>query len=182
MLGMASEKLLLRLRDKGVPVIVMSALQTDFLVEMLENCGVRWFVMKPIWSDAVARWLLELELEMDQIPDRAARCGAYRALCDLKVWPRHQGFMALAEAIVYMMDHPQDQLTGQVYQYIADKCGGTPESVEMAMRRCIERSFNRRGLGTWRIVFGPGPHTQPPTNSQFVKHLTVTAQKYKERL
>lgn len=182
MLGAQSEKLLKRLQEKDVPVIVMSNIQTDYLVRMLENCGVRWLVIKPVWSDSVARWLLELELEMDQVPDRKLRCGAYRALCDVKVWPRHPGFMALAEALVCLMDDPERKVDHGLYEYIALKCGGTPESVEMSMRRCIERAFLRRGYGTWNGVFGAGPHTQAPTNGKFIKHLAQVAKKYTAKL
>lgn len=169
--------LLRKIQNKRVSVIAVALDANDYLARLLDELGVRWLIVKPLRAEMVATRLLELELELDDPPDRAIRRAVYSALQEVGVRLFYQGYMTLAEGIVYACTHEDCSMTDELYPYVAQVCGGTVASVEKAMSRCIEQAFRRRRAAVWEALFGATERTKCPTNSKFIKHLAHTARK-----
>lgn len=175
--GYDPEQILGDLKKQSVPIIATALYFNDYTVRLLDELGVRWLMVKPLHADGVAARLLELELDMEQLPDLALRRAVVSQLLQMGVQLRCQGFRQLTEGIVYACAHADLSVTEGLYPYVAQVCGGTAMAAEKAINRCISQAFASRKHYVWTALFGEASRTACPTNSRFITHVAHAVHK-----
>lgn len=169
--------LLRSVRHEHIQVIATCLGISDYLVELLDEIGVRWLISKPLESKTVAAHLLELELELDGCPDKVMRSAVYGVLLQAGVPLSRSAFLLLTESILFAVRNPACSMTDQLYPHVARSCGTTTGSVEITMRRTIELAFRCRRPYEWRQLFDSTASEKCPSNSSFIKQLAHTVRK-----
>lgn len=159
------------IRHRNIQVIATCWGVSDYLIQLLDELGVRWLMVKPLQSSVVAARLLELELQLDDPPDRAVRSTAYGLLMQIEIPLSRPAFRPLAEAITFAALNPGCSMTEDLYPHVARVCGTTPGSAEITIRRGIEQAFRFRKLFTWKRLFDNTAAEKCPSNSAFIKQL-----------
>lgn len=158
------------------PVILATTpFANDFVLERVGQLGVGYVMLKPCDAAAVSNRLADLtgkaELFVVTLPD--SRTEATNMLRDLNVPTKLKGFSCLREALLLMMEDPDQSVTKELYPAVAEIFGGNGYQVERAIRSAIWAAWERRDDAQWQRYFPPGPDgTVPrPTNAAFISCL-----------
>ena len=170
------------IQNRNIPVIATCFGCNDYLIQLLDNLGVRWLITKPLQSATVAARLLELELELDDPPDRAVRSAAYTLLLKAGITLRQQSFDLLSEALVYAAMHNGCSMVDELYPHVAQKFNTTSGAADIAMRRCIERAYKFKNPYNWGCLFDRTATAVCPSNSAFIKQLAHIIQNQLQNL
>ena len=163
-------------KHKNIQVIATCFGTTDYLVQLLDEIGVRWLIVKPLQSDTLAARILELELELDDVPDKAMRSAVYTALLQAGISLGRPAFRPLTESILFAVQNPSCSMTEELYPHVAHICGTTTTAIDIAMRRGIELAFRCHRPYNWYQLFGSTAQ-KCPSNSSFIKQLAHTIRK-----
>lgn len=92
-----------------------------------------------------------------------------------------QGYPALVEAVVYLINNPDavNAACKDLYVYTGEKVGTTATKAERNMRSCIERAFERLDHDTAKRYFGNSLHPDKgtPTTSEFLARIADIARR-----
>ena len=165
------------IQNQNIQIVATCLGVTDYLAQLLDELGVRWLMVKPIQSAVMAVRLLELELLLDDPPDRAIRSAVNDLLLQAGVPLRRTGYRPLAESIVFAVADPECSMVDRLYPHVAQICGTTAGSVDISMRRCIEQTFKFRKPYAWKRLFGSSATEKCPSNSAFIKQLAHIVRK-----
>lgn len=164
-------------QSRNIPVIATCLGVSDYLAQLLDQLGVRWLMVKPLQAAVVAARLLELELQLNDPPDRAARSAVYDLLLQAGIPLNRPAFRPLTEAILFAVENPDCSMIEALYPHVARICGTTDASIEITMRRGIEQAFRFQNRYTWKQLFDNTATEKCPSNSAFIKQLAHTVRK-----
>lgn len=165
------------LEQRRTPLIATSLLINDYVIDLLRPLNTHLLINTPFLSPVIATRLLEMAAKLDAPADLPIRLAVYDLLLNVGVYPKLNGHPLLAESIIYAALHPDCSMVDELYPWVAKTCGGTPSSVEISMRRCIEQVFRRRNPYEWGRLFDRSALVKCPSNSSFIKQLAMKAQK-----
>ncbi len=165
------------IQHRTIQIIATCLGVSDYLAQLLDELGVRWLMVKPLRSAAVAARLLELELQLDDPPDRSARSAVYALLMQADIPLNRPAFRPIAEAILFAIPDPECSMTEQLYPHVAHVCGMTTASAEITIRRGIEQAFKYRNRYNWSRLFDNTASEKCPSNSAFIKQLAHIVRK-----
>lgn len=165
------------IQNRNILVIATCLGITDYLVQLLDQLGVRWLITKPLQSSTVAARLLELELQLDDPPDRNIRSAVYDLLIQTGIPLSRPAFHPLTEAILFAVQNPDCSMVEDLYPQVAKACNTTTASVEITMRRGIEQAFRFRNRYIWKRLFDNTALAKCPSNSAYIKQLAHTIRK-----
>lgn len=107
-------------------------------------------------------------------------------LIDVGVPANGQGYPALVEAVMYLIDNPDavNAACKDLYAYAGEKVGTTAVKAERNMRHCIERAFARIDYDTVVRYFGNSldPNKGTPTTSEFLARIADIARRRARRV
>ena len=169
--------LLRAVKHKNILVIATCYGTTDYLVQLLDEIGVRWLTVKPLQASTMAARILELELELDDVPDKAMRSAVYTVLLQAGISLSRSTFRPLTESILFAVQNPTCSMTDELYPHVARICDTTTTAIDIAMRRSIELAFRCRRPYEWRRLFDSAAAEKCPSNSSFIKQLAHTVRK-----
>ena len=165
------------INHKNIQVIATCYGTTDHLVQLLDEIGVRWLIVKPLQAVTLAARMLELELELDDVSDKAMRSAIYTVLLQAGIFLGSPAFRPLTESILFAVQNPSCSMTDQLYPHVARICNTTTTAIDIAMRRGIELAFRCRTPYNWRRLFDSTAAEKCPSNSSFIKQLAHTVRK-----
>lgn len=162
--------------EKDIRIISVTCVDNIVLQEYLGKIQVQYALMKPVYPPVIVARLLELELLLDNKPSMRRRSGIYDMMLQLGARLEYVGFDLVVEGVLYACDNENFSITNDLYPYLAQICGITEESVEMAMRRCIDLTL--RGCLTYhrRVILNVDDDREL-TNAEFIKQLSELAKK-----
>lgn len=154
------------------PTLVTSRLYNDYILECLQQLGVRYAILKPCQIQHLAQRVLELEKYVLADPV-SPRAYATRLLLALGVPANLHGFTYLQEAIPMLATDPGQAMTKQLYPAVAHIFGTSAALVERAIRNAVTHAWEQRSDPVWSLYFPPGPDgsVPHPTNSAFLSCL-----------
>lgn len=153
-------------------VIATTFFADEGLLEELEALGVACLMMKPFLIRALAA-------RIEEFSHKAAAVDPHvtvNAVClSLGLRPDLQGYPAVVEGIVYVMDHPNCTVTKELYPELARRLGGTDTQMERACRECIGKAWAGRDFAVWSQYFTEGRLQQrkPVSNGRFLKQMAA---------
>lgn len=131
-------------------VIIISRMQTDYVLEAAEELGIAYVMRKPCDTAAVVERVQDVSRHLQNKIGQPLDVNAYitdrlNLLC---FSPRHHGYDFLREAVVLMNQDPGISITKELYPAVAEKCDTTPLLVERSIRTAINAAWERSG-GNW---------------------------------
>ena len=131
-------------------------------------------LIKPYDNRMIPLRLRELEflLEQDSQDSLSDRINAI--LLELGIERNRTGFACLVESILYLHRKPDCLFTDDLYPYTAKVCGGSAQSVDKAMKRCIINAWRKRTPAVWAYYFGKDYLC--PTNVHFIRTVARAAE------
>lgn len=169
----------IRAQSAETKVLATSCGVNDSITEILEQTQVPFLMVKPIENRVVAARLGDLERLLDRTGAHSLPERADSILQELGLERNRVGFACLREAALYLYDHPDCLFTDELYPYVAKVCNGTAQSVERAMKRCVESGWRRRRKPVWNYYISDT--AQCPPNHQFLNALTAALRKIMDR-
>lgn len=128
-------------------------------------------IVKPYDSAVLAARLEELEQLLDRGNGTRQLDRANAILQELGLERNRTGFTCLTEASLYLHAHPACLFSDDLYPHTAKICGGTAQSVDRAIHRCIMGAWSRRNSSIWNHYLGA---SEPcPTNVRFIKAIAA---------
>jgi len=81
-----------------------------------------------------------------------------------------RGHACVREAILCMVNKPDQSITKELYPAVATLCNGTPSQVERSIRSAIAAAWKNRDEVLWRRYFGTDGegNISKPTNADFI--------------
>lgn len=149
-------------------VLVVTALDTSFVLHHLEELGVQYLMRKPCEISRVAQRVGELAC---QLPGCFAaqpgnRHNTADILMELGFSNHRNGYFLLQQGLPLLAAHRNQQLSGQLYYQIAEATNGTEKQVEKSIRDAITNAWSVTGPAVWDKYF-PGIRKRP-SNKAFL--------------
>lgn len=163
--------------DKGIEIIVMSALASDIFVKKATTLGVSYFMLKPISLDVLMKRVNDILNESIQVENKTFSSKEIEEkITNIFITvgiPAHiKGYQFLREAIKLSMGNPEiiNSITKKLYPSIAEKFETSASKVERAIRHAIEVAWNRGKIENINSVFGLTVYSnnEKPTNGEFI--------------
>lgn len=168
--GLDSIYLLENARNTGLTfkLLAVGGAPSDYVRGKLQQIGTAHYMTKPcnFQQAAVRAVSIDLEAEEDLVTPNMVRVEL--TLMRLGFYSNLNGYRALSYGVYSYWKNPNQSFTKDLYQDIAEHCGGSWKNVEHAMRSCIEKAYARRDETVWRMYF-------PRNKDGNVSHLTTAA-------
>lgn len=158
-------------------IIVMSSLKNDYLLKKVNDCGVSYFVLKPLDFQVLEKRMLECvnnnidEYDLDMVLSKRIS----KLLHDLGVPSHIKGYQYIRESISLLYKDPKIKgITKELYPLVAKEYDTTSSRVERAIRHAIEVSWSRGDYDLMEDLFGHSVDYDraKPTNSEFIATIT----------
>ena len=174
------EQLSLLPLDPAPAVVVISALKNEAMVRRCCGLGARYYMVKPVDPDTIAKRLLEtLEGEpvkggvMPYAPTHRSFEEKVTAIFLVAGIPAHiKGYQYLREGIKLVIAQPGmiSGITKELYPAIAHRFGTSSSKVERAIRHAIEVAWSRGRVDTLNKAFGcdVAQPNDKPTNGELI--------------
>ena len=141
-------------------IIVMSSLKNDYLLKKVNNCGVSYFVLKPLDFQVLEKRMLECvnnnidKYDLDMVLSKRIS----KLLHDLGVPSHIKGYQYIREGV----------------EILFKEYDTTSSRVERAIRHAIEVSWSRGDYDLMEDLFGHSVDYDraKPTNSEFIATIT----------
>ena len=160
-------------------ILATSGFVTEFVASTAANLGVRYLMLKPCDTDAMAERLEELRVGTDRSAAtlrRGDKAGIEtmvpNIIHEIGVPAHIKGYQYLREAIIIAVNDMDviNAITKVLYPQVAKTFQTTPSRVERAIRHAIEVAWDRGDLDTLQRFFGYTVSNTKgkPTNSEFI--------------
>ena len=157
--------------------LVLTGFMTEYVAQMADSLGVRYFMSKPCEFSAVAERLSEM-MQADKNAKSAVRSEVNveamvtSIIHEIGVPAHIKGYQYLREAIMIAVEDMDviNAITKVLYPQVAKTFSTTPSRVERAIRHAIEVAWDRGDLETLQRFFGYTVSNTKgkPTNSEFI--------------
>ena len=163
--------------NKGLKVIVVSALASDIFMRKATNLGISYFMLKPISLDVLKKRVNDVLVQEESVENKSiSNKEIEEKITNIFITvgiPAHiKGYQFLREAIKLSMGNPEiiNSITKKLYPSIAEKFDTSASKVERAIRHAIEVAWNRGKIENINSVFGLTVYSnnEKPTNGEFI--------------
>lgn len=158
-------------------VLVVTRLQTDYVLEQMSRLQVAYMMMKPCEIKATANRITEMTQQLSKPvfapPD--PRNVVSNMLLALSIPPKLDGFSYLRETIVESARNPGQQLFKELYPKAGAYRNADARQVERCIRTAIEKGWLHRDDRIWRLYFPAegGSPPKKPSNAVFISCLVA---------
>lgn len=152
-------------------ILCVSSMLTPYVLEALEQLGIRYLMRKPCSLQAVAARLTDLAGALETpLPD--LRDEIRQLLGKLSLSGRHNGRDYLVEAIALAIPNPDFAVTKDIYPAVARHFGCKSGHVERSVRSALEFAWEHGDAALWQQYF-PDTSTRP-SNAVFIRQLAAS--------
>lgn len=165
--------LLERLLPKGTcpKVLALTSLQTDYILQSVENLGIAYLMMKPCEIRAIARRVRDLDQPIHPaLHTRDMYAYLSQLLASFPMKTRLLGYKLLRVCILLKVNHPNMAATKELYPEAAKSCGCKGCSVERNIRTALDNSWNSPNHQLWHQYFPNA--TERPESTEFISRLS----------
>lgn len=159
-------------------VIVITSYKKEYTVNMTNNYGVSYYMLKPFSILALETRILELgnrenikTLELND-DDREVHVAISKLLHQLGIPSHIKGYTYIRESVFlfYKNSDSYGGITKEIYPEVAIRYSTTASRVERAIRHAIEVSWSRGDYDLMEEIFGNSVafDRAKPTNSEFI--------------
>lgn len=152
-------------------ILIMDRMLTDYVFDCMQRLGILYMMRKPCDISAAAARICDLSrLPMPSKPKpRDPQTRASELLLSLHLFPNHDGFSYLVQALLRSMQDPHIAVTKILYPEIAKSTGRKSKNVERSIRTAIEAGWNHRDPEVWSQYFSNTD--KRPSNAVFISRL-----------
>lgn len=158
-------------------VLAFVPVQSDYIVNALQNLDVAYVMMKPCDLQAVSCRISDLYADLRSGIGAQPDLSAYvtTVLLSLSLGANRDGFRYLQAAIPLYAADPHQAITKELYTAVGVRFGKPAKLVERSIRSVIEDAWRRGDPALWRAYFpgAPGGVLPRPTNSVFIAALAA---------
>lgn len=151
-------------------VIACSRYFSDYASSFLSSIEACWLMIKPCNLSAAVMRIADVAVMLSAAdtddPQGPAEI-AYQILISLGLTGKRSGHKCLLSALRLKTLDEQLQVTKTLYPEVARECGGTPASVERAIRCVLSAAWENRSPEMWRLYF-PNHEIRCPSNGVFI--------------
>ncbi len=162
-------------------VIVITSYKKEYTVNMTNNYGVNYYMLKPFSMLALETRILELAnheyiktVELTE-QEKNVQVAISKLLHQLGIPSHIKGYAYIRESIFlfYKNSDAYSGITKEIYPEVALKYSTTASRVERAIRHAIEVSWTRGDYDLMEEIFGNSVayDRAKPTNSEFIATL-----------
>ena len=171
--GMDGVTLLQKAEKSCIPpvVLVVTRVAGVYVMNILDQLGLSYVMLKPCEPAAVADRLTELmQMPTPTLYSRDLQERVDRFLKNKGFSTNSGGYQCIREAILEEIRKPGQQVTKTLYPAVAKLCGSSAVQVERAISRQIGRAWNYRRETDWNELFpvSMSPQAKRPTNKEFI--------------
>lgn len=155
-------------------ILATTNLVTSYILEQAQNLEVDYLLCKPCSILATAARVQELLLRQEQENQpKDLRHRVTELLLMLGVSVKLHGYKYLREAILLMIEDPNQSLTKELYPQVAVRCGSAATHVERSIRGAIQDAWSHQDPRIWLLYFQPDGmgNAIRPTNAVFISRL-----------
>ena len=160
-------------------VLVLSAYNTQQVIQQVAELGADYFMVKPVKMESVEEKIRDLYKTSDEYAGKSIdlysnnlQVSITKTLHELGVPSHIKGYQYIREGIALLYHNPSiiGGITKELYPEIARKYNSTTSRVERAIRHAIEVSWNRANWEFMEDIFGYSVDIDKakPTNSEFI--------------
>lgn len=163
--------------NPNTKIMVVSSINSSLFMQRAMNCGVEYFMVKPIDMNLVAKRIGELSSKkMFEMKNAISTREMEEKITNIFITvgiPAHiKGYYFLREAIKMAVSEPNiiNSITKRLYPSIADVYETSSSKVERAIRHAIEVAWNKGKIENINEVFGLRVYDshEKPTNGEFI--------------
>ena len=159
-------------------VIIITSYKKEYTVNMTNNYGVNYYMLKPFSILALETRILELgnrenikTIELND-EDRIVHVAISKLLHQLGIPSHIKGYTYIRESVFlfYKNSESYGGITKEIYPEVAIRYSTTASRVERAIRHAIEVSWSRGDYDLMEEIFGNSVafDRTKPTNSEFI--------------
>lgn len=160
-------------------VLVLSAYNTQKVIQQVAKLGADYFMVKPVKMEVLEEKIKDLFQNYSEEGGRGIdlysnnlQVSITKTLHELGVPSHIKGYQYIREGIALLYNNPAiiGGITKELYPEIAKKYNSTTSRVERAIRHAIEISWNRANWEFMEDIFGYSVDIDKakPTNSEFI--------------
>ena len=169
-----------KMKQEGIKkkVIVLTSYKKEYTINMTNNYGVSYYMLKPFSMLALETRIIELaqkdSLKTVKLNDqeREVHIAISKILHQLGIPSHIKGYNYIRESVFlfYKNSDSYGGITKEIYPEVALKYSTTASRVERAIRHAIEVSWNRGDYDLMEELFGNSVafDKAKPTNSEFI--------------
>lgn len=175
--GLDGISLLYASLEEGIRPVVLATCRfmTEYISDSVEKLGISYVMIKPCDLHAMASRIQDLNQRIQKPvvsrPDPRAQIS--NLLIQLGIPTKLRGYTYLREAILLMVQDPDQAVTKILYPAVGNLCDSNPQQVERSIRSAIHRAWENRDNQQWQQYFPPGTDgiIPRPSNAQFISRL-----------
>ena len=154
-------------------VLASTLLFGGSLEERLYRYDMGTVLLRPFTVDFLVKASMDILLDLDDDEHSTLRRIANNLLLMMGFRLDLQGYRYLLEAVVFAAVHMDYKITGELYPYVAKKCGVNYAVVERACRSCLEKAWENRVERVWNLYFPKDRNnrTRRISNGVFIKRM-----------
>lgn len=166
--------LLQQVRTDGItiPALATAYNFTGYLTNSLFRLGVEYAMLKPCALSALAARVEDM-VHCDPAPLYLSHSDVSSVLMALGMPTHRKGYRYCQEALMLMLDNPNQQVTKTIYPVLGKRHGVEASSVEKNIRDAIGDAWRSGERRVWLRYFPTAPNGQipRPTNTIFLTRL-----------
>ena len=162
-------------------IIITTSLKKEYTINMTNNYGVNYYMLKPFSILALETRILEL-INKDLVKtkelnenERKVHVAISKLLHQLGIPSHIKGYSYIRESVFlfYQNSDAYSGITKEIYPEVALRFSTTASRVERAIRHAIEVSWTRGDYDLMEEIFGNSVafDRAKPTNSEFIATL-----------
>lgn len=155
-------------------VLAITRFTNSFIEEKLSQLGVGYLMIKPCQARTVAERVRDMDAICSVLGNGGRNtCQVTQMLLRLGVPTKLHGFSYMRQAIHFLMENSNLQLTKELYPDVGRVFGAGAMQVERAIRSAIGITWQKRDDAAWGQLFGYDTlgTVQKPTNAEFLFRL-----------
>ena len=169
-----------KMKQEGIKkkVIVLTSYKKEYTINMTNNYGVSYYMLKPFSMLALETRIIEIakreNLKAVELNDkeRELHVAISKILHQLGIPSHIKGYNYIRESVFlfYKNSDSYGGITKEIYPEVALRFSTTASRVERAIRHAIEVSWNRGDYDLMEELFGNSVafDKAKPTNSEFI--------------
>lgn len=164
-----------QLREHGLHntrIIVLSGMNSDFMIHRALQHGAYYYMVKPIEPELLYGHIAQVEPRLvepappapDPFDEETAVMMLLSDVLGLSVWHKGTDYLKSAVIAAMNMKHKNGRITKEIYPAVACLHGANSAQVERAIRHAIDSAWNRGPLK----ASGLFPGRNRPTNGEVI--------------
>lgn len=159
-------------------IIILTSYKKEYTINMTNNYGVNYYMLKPFSILALETRILELankentKVSVLNDKERELHVAISKILHQLGIPSHIKGYNYIRESVFlfYKSSDNYGGITKEIYPEVAIKFSTTASRVERAIRHAIEVSWNRGDYDLMEEIFGNSVAFEraKPTNAEFI--------------